>query len=118
MRTLARLGCLSLAGVLAWGCDARRQSQLAVPTDVLENEAVVEVETATLRRGAVRQRISAPGSVKARRESRIGAAVFLTLLVVPVVYTLLDDAARALRSVAARGSCWLPRATTRAAERS
>jgi HAE1 family hydrophobic/amphiphilic exporter-1 len=44
-------------------------------------------------------------------------STFLTLLVVPVVYTLLDDAARVLRSVAARGSYWMPRATTRAAQR-
>jgi HAE1 family hydrophobic/amphiphilic exporter-1 len=44
-------------------------------------------------------------------------STFLTLLVVPVVYTLLDDAARALRSVAARGFSWMPPANSRAAER-
>jgi membrane fusion protein (multidrug efflux system) len=36
---------------------------------------VVEVETAPLRRGAITQHIFAPGSVVARRESRIGAEV-------------------------------------------
>jgi RND family efflux transporter MFP subunit len=38
-------------------------------------EAVVEVRTARVRRGAILQRISAPGSLVARRESRIGSEV-------------------------------------------
>jgi membrane fusion protein (multidrug efflux system) len=85
MRALARTGLLSLIGVLAWQCDAGRQSQLPVPTDVLEKEAVVEVETATLRRGAITLSISAPGSVKARRESRIGAEISGRIVRVHVV---------------------------------
>jgi membrane fusion protein (multidrug efflux system) len=39
------------------------------------SEPVIEVETTLVRRGAVLQRISAPGSVEARRESRIGPEV-------------------------------------------
>ena len=62
------MGFVGLAAVLAWRCDAGRQSQVPAPTDVLDKEAVVEVETATLRRGALTLKISAPGSVKARRE--------------------------------------------------
>jgi membrane fusion protein (multidrug efflux system) len=38
-------------------------------------EPVVAVETARVRRGSIVQRISAPGSLLARRESRIGAEV-------------------------------------------
>jgi RND family efflux transporter MFP subunit len=38
-------------------------------------EPVVEVETARVRRGEILQRISAPGSLLARRESRIGPEV-------------------------------------------
>jgi RND family efflux transporter MFP subunit len=38
-------------------------------------EPVVEVETARVRRGAILQRISAPGSLTAKRESRIGTEV-------------------------------------------
>ena len=77
------MGFLGAAAVVAWGCDAGRQSQLTVPGDVLE--AVVEVETAVLRRGALVLKISAPGSVKARRESRIGAEVSGRIVRVHVV---------------------------------
>lgn len=69
------LEALILATVLA-SCEASRQSDVAVSTTPLgAAEVVVEVETATLRRGPIAQRISAPGSVAARRESRIGAEI-------------------------------------------
>jgi hypothetical protein len=42
-------------------------------------------------------------------------STFLTLLVVPVVYTLLDDAARGLRSIAGRGRTGALEASRRAA---
>jgi membrane fusion protein (multidrug efflux system) len=45
------------------------------PTHALAVEPVVEVETARVRRGSIVQRIAAPGSLLARRESRIGAEV-------------------------------------------
>jgi RND family efflux transporter MFP subunit len=38
-------------------------------------EAVVDVTTARVRRGSILERVSAPGSLRARRESRIGAEV-------------------------------------------
>jgi membrane fusion protein, multidrug efflux system len=38
-------------------------------------EPVVEVETAAVRRGAIAERISAPGTLVARRESRVGPQV-------------------------------------------
>lgn len=50
----------------------------AAPTPVAEappTEPVIEVETVRIRRGAILERISAPGSLVARRESRIGAEV-------------------------------------------
>jgi len=46
-----------------------------VSTPALAAEPVVVVQTARVRRGAIVQRISAPGSLLARRESRIGAEV-------------------------------------------
>ena len=38
-------------------------------------EPMVEVSTARVRRGSILQRVTAPGSLRARRESRIGAEV-------------------------------------------
>ncbi len=55
-------------------CEGRPQAR--VPAEPLAAlEAVTEVETAPLRRGSITQRIAAPGSVIARRESRIGAEI-------------------------------------------
>lgn len=76
MRIRARLGAVILATALV-ACEAGREAEVAVlPTALGEGaDVVVEVETATLRRGTIVQRISAPGSVTARRESRIGAEI-------------------------------------------
>jgi membrane fusion protein (multidrug efflux system) len=74
MKTLAHACGLALAAALVSACDAGHQPQASSPAGTLE-EATVEVETALLHRGAIAQRISAPGSVVARRKSRIGAEV-------------------------------------------
>jgi RND family efflux transporter MFP subunit len=74
MRALARLASVTQAAALAAGCDAGRQRQAAVPAEVV-TEPAVAVETASLRRGSITQTIAAPGSVAARRESRIGAEI-------------------------------------------
>ncbi len=63
---------LLLAATVA--CDAGPPARLPAASDALV-EVVVEVETAALRRGSISQVIAAPGSVVARRESRIGAEV-------------------------------------------
>lgn len=76
MTIRVHLGALLVA--IAWtGCEAGRQADVAVATNPLGagTEIAVAVETAALRRGTIAQRISAPGSVTARRESRIGAEV-------------------------------------------
>lgn len=76
MRRVGLVACVALGAALAGGCDARRASQVPLTAPAAETEeAAVEVETATLRRGTIVQTISAPGSVVARRESRIGAEV-------------------------------------------
>ncbi len=77
MRTSVHLWYLALAVALAWSCDARHQAELSVPAGAVE-QVVVEVETAPLRRGTITQHVSAPGSVVARRESRIGSEVLGT----------------------------------------
>lgn len=76
MSILVRLGALIVAAAVV-GCEAGRQADVAVSTRAVGENAdvVVEVETAALRRGTIAQRISAPGSVTARRESRIGAEI-------------------------------------------
>jgi membrane fusion protein (multidrug efflux system) len=67
---------LALAAALAASCDTSHQSDPPTPVGAgALDEAVIEVETAPLRRGTITQHISAPGSVVARRESHIGAEV-------------------------------------------
>jgi RND family efflux transporter MFP subunit len=65
---------LLLAAVTA-GCE-RAGKSAADPGDATSTSgAIVEVETARIRRGSIVQRISAPASIVARREARIGAEV-------------------------------------------
>lgn len=73
MRTsVCRVLSLALVAALG-GC---RASEPAVrPNGEAPAELAVEVATARVRPGAVLQRISAPGSLAARRESRIGPEV-------------------------------------------
>jgi len=67
-----------LAAVALLGCPQGGTGAEAVEkagaTDA-SADPVIEVETARIRRGSVLQRISAPGSIAARRESRIGPEV-------------------------------------------
>lgn len=56
-------------------CEPGAAPELAAPLRPLPDEPVVSVQTTRVRRGAIVQRISAPGSLLARRESRIGAEV-------------------------------------------
>jgi RND family efflux transporter MFP subunit len=68
------LPVLLLAAVTA-GCE-RAGKSAADPGDATSTSgAIVEVETARIRRGSIVQRISAPASIVARREARIGAEV-------------------------------------------
>ena len=77
--------CASLVPALfaiAWlGCSPQgapeREPAPAPPTEPQARsvEPVVEVTTARVRRGSILERVSAPGSLRARRESRIGAEV-------------------------------------------
>ena len=69
---LALLAGLSL--VLAQCKHVLPNEAPAAPPRVLE-ETAIRVETEELRRGAIAERLFAPGSVVARRESRIGAEV-------------------------------------------
>jgi RND family efflux transporter MFP subunit len=59
----------------AIGCEVERASSPPPAVDSTGEEAIVVVETALIRRGSIVQRISAPGSILARREARIGAEV-------------------------------------------
>jgi membrane fusion protein (multidrug efflux system) len=69
------LALLLAAGLaLAPACDENATSREA-PRVAADPNPVVEVETARIRRGSVVQRISAPGSIVARRESHIGTEV-------------------------------------------
>lgn len=76
-RRRAGFGALALIGFLSAGCDSgpspgsEAEGTPAQPTA----EPVVTVDTALVRRGSILQRIAAPGSLLARRESRIGPEV-------------------------------------------
>ena len=58
---------------LSVGCDGRSARPAVAPADAAL--PVIEVHAAQVRRGAVTQSISAPGSLVARRESHIGTEV-------------------------------------------
>jgi RND family efflux transporter MFP subunit len=65
---------LTLVVATASGCGNAEPAQ--PPASIgTEAEPVVEVETARVRRGSILQRISAPGSLVAKRESRLGPEV-------------------------------------------
>ncbi len=76
-KSIRGLSCaISLAAALtgAVACDRAEESR-AVESAAVEEEAVLEVATARVRRGSILQRIAAPGSLMALRESRIGPEV-------------------------------------------
>jgi RND family efflux transporter MFP subunit len=71
---------LVLLAAASLGCSRQGAPASAVstatPTEPTPSvEAVLEVTTASVRRGSILERVSAPGSLRARRESRIGAEV-------------------------------------------
>ncbi|MDH3211195.1 MAG: efflux RND transporter periplasmic adaptor subunit [Myxococcales bacterium] len=72
---MAWIGTALLLAVGGGGCDRPSSPPPSVQAAGTAPEAVVEVRTARVRRGAILQRISAPGSLVARRESRIGSEV-------------------------------------------
>ena len=59
----------------ALACEVDLASKPSSVTAPLIEAPVVEVETALIRRGSIVQRISAPGSILARREAELGAEV-------------------------------------------
>ena len=80
MRCCASLVLMLIAG--AWlGCGSQSAPEPEVSTGSATDaaagsvEPVVEVTTARVRRGSILERVTAPGSLRARRESRIGAEV-------------------------------------------
>ena len=73
---------VSVLVAIAWlGCSPQDEPGPAPPAapsaepQSRPNEPVVEVSTVRVRRGSILERVSAPGSLRARRESRIGAEV-------------------------------------------
>jgi RND family efflux transporter MFP subunit len=72
---VALLAAVGLAGALACSRGHEARSEPPSASDAAGSEPVIEVETARIRRGSVLERISAPGSIAARRESRIGPEV-------------------------------------------
>jgi len=63
------LACVALS----CGSDAREGTAVASPRPA--GQVAVEVETARIRLGSIVQRITAPGTIEARREARIGPEV-------------------------------------------
>ncbi len=66
---------LPLITLLLTACDASPRQEADVAAAPQAAEPVVAVDTALVRRGTILQRIAAPGSLLARRESRIGPEV-------------------------------------------
>jgi RND family efflux transporter MFP subunit len=76
MITLAvRLFAGSVLALSVIACEEDLASTPSAVADRSTEAPVVEVETALIRRGSIVQRISAPGSILARREARLGAEV-------------------------------------------
>lgn len=72
----AGIAALALAfGLATTGCSGGKPPAPAAEPLRAGPEPVVQVETARVRRGAILQRITAPGSLVAKRESRIGPEV-------------------------------------------
>jgi len=70
-----RSGVLAALGLFVLACSPDSESHPALTTAGEDPTPIIEVETARIRRGSIVQRISAPGSILARREARIGAQV-------------------------------------------
>ncbi len=70
-----RSGVLAALGLFVLACSPDSEGHPALTTAGEDPIPIIEVETARIRRGSIVQRISAPGSILARREARIGAQV-------------------------------------------
>jgi len=75
VRSRVWFGIGAAALLVASGCDRPQPAEQAAARDALSPDPVVAVETARIGRGPIIQRISAPGSLVARRESLIGPEV-------------------------------------------
>jgi len=69
------IGIAAMALLVASGCDRPQPAAKKTGRGTSSPDPVVAVETARIRRGPIIQRISAPGSLVARRESLIGPEV-------------------------------------------
>lgn len=65
-------GALALSAI---ACNADPEGPPPRAARASDPAPIIEVETARIRRGSIVQRISAPGSILARRKSRIGAEI-------------------------------------------
>jgi RND family efflux transporter MFP subunit len=72
MKSTLAAGALALSLI---ACDATPETPQPRATQSSNPAPVIAVETARIRRGSIVQRITAPGSIFARREARIGAEV-------------------------------------------
>jgi len=75
LRDVEWLGVVLLLVAVAAGCERTGKSAEDSGDTTPTSSGIVEVETARIRRGSIVQRISAPSSIAARRESHIGAEV-------------------------------------------
>jgi membrane fusion protein (multidrug efflux system) len=70
---------IAAAALTGGGCDRAAPQHVAAPvaraTEAAAADPLIDVTTARVRRGSIRQRVSAPGSLVARRESQIGTEV-------------------------------------------
>jgi membrane fusion protein (multidrug efflux system) len=66
---------LMCAGLALSGCNQLPKRGVSAPGEPAEADQTVDVTTARVRRGTIAQRVWAPGSLAARRESHIGTEV-------------------------------------------
>lgn len=65
----------AVLGLLLAAACGEAQSPTPAPASVAGPESAMEVETSRVRRGSILQRVAAPGSLVAKRQSEIGAEV-------------------------------------------
>lgn len=70
----ATCAAILIASCFAGGCN-RNGTPAVEATRIVQREPIVDIETARARLGSIRQKVRAPGTLAARRESRIGAEV-------------------------------------------
>ena len=85
MSLRASAGCaIGLLACAALSCGGRAEEGVAATRSRRAPQPVVEVDTARIRLGSIVQRISAPGTIEARREARIGPEVRGTVATIHV----------------------------------